>query len=43
MRYILLIYQNTEAWNGLPQEDRDVFMHAAGAIVEEMHGGGEED
>ncbi len=27
MRYILLIYQNTEAWNGLSQEDKDVFMH----------------
>jgi hypothetical protein len=50
MRYILLIYENTEAWNGLSQEDKDVFMHAAGHIVEElsatgewrMHGGGEE-
>jgi hypothetical protein len=39
MRYILLIYQNTEAWNGLSQEDEDVLMHAAGA----MHGGGEQD
>ena len=33
MRYILLIYQNTETWNGLSQEDKDVFMHAAGDIV----------
>src|ERR1700741_507532 len=30
MRYILLIYQNSEAWNGLSQEDKDVFMWAAG-------------
>jgi hypothetical protein len=34
MRYILLIYQNTEAWKGLAQEDKDVFMHAAGDIVD---------
>jgi hypothetical protein len=31
MRYTLLIYQNTEAWNGLSPE---------GALI---HGGGEED
>ena len=30
MRYTLLIYQNTDSWNGLPPEDRDVFRHAAG-------------
>jgi hypothetical protein len=30
MRYSLLIYQNTEAWSGLSQEDKDVFMHGAG-------------
>ena len=41
MRYILLIYQNTEAWNGLPREDKDVLMHAAGEIVEELSGSGE--
>jgi hypothetical protein len=23
MRHILLIYQNTEAWNGLSQEDKE--------------------
>lgn len=49
MHYLLLIYQNTEAWHGLSQEDRDVFVHAAGNIVEELSatgewvGGGEED
>jgi len=36
MRYILLIYQNTDAWSSLSQEDKDVFMHAAGDIVEEL-------
>jgi hypothetical protein len=36
MRNILLIYQNTEAWNGLSQEDKDAVMHAAGDIVEEL-------
>jgi hypothetical protein len=41
MRYILLIYQNTEAWNGLTQEDKDVFMHAAGDIVQELSATGE--
>jgi hypothetical protein len=41
MRYVLLIYQNTQTWNGLPQEDKDVFMHAAGAIVEELSASGE--
>jgi hypothetical protein len=30
MRYSLLIHQNTEAWNGLSQEAKDVFMHGAG-------------
>jgi hypothetical protein len=41
MRYILLIYQNTEAWSGLPQEDKHVLMHAAGDIVEELSATGE--
>jgi hypothetical protein len=41
MRYILLIYQNTKAWNGLSEEDKDVFMHAAGDIVEELSASGE--
>jgi hypothetical protein len=41
MKYILLIYQNTEAWNRLSQEDKDVFMHSAGDIVEELSASGE--
>lgn len=41
MRYILLIYQNTNAWNGLSQEDKEVMMHAAGSIFEELTASGE--
>ena len=41
MRYILLIYQNPQAWNGLSQDDKDVFMHAAGDIVQELTASGE--
>ncbi len=41
MRYILLIYQNAEAWKGFSQEDKDVLMHAAGDIVEELTASGE--
>jgi hypothetical protein len=41
MRYILLIYQNTEAWNGLSQAEKEVMMHAAGGIYEELSASGE--
>jgi hypothetical protein len=41
MRYILLIYQNAEAWNGLSLEDKQILMHAAGEIVEELSSTGE--
>jgi hypothetical protein len=41
MRYILLIYQNSEAWNGLSQADKEGFMHAAGDMVEELSASGE--
>jgi hypothetical protein len=34
MRNILLDYQNTEASNGLFEEDENAFVHAAGDIVE---------
>jgi hypothetical protein len=35
MRYLPLTHQNTKAWNGLSQGDKDVFTRAAGDIVEE--------
>jgi hypothetical protein len=41
MRYMLLIYQNTEAWNGFSEQDKNVLMHAAGEIVEELTASGE--
>lgn len=41
MRYILLIYQNTEAWSAMSREDKEVLMHAAGDIVQELTDSGE--
>jgi hypothetical protein len=41
MRYILLIYQNTETWNGLSQEEKQGFMRAGGELVEELSAAGE--
>jgi hypothetical protein len=41
MGYNLLMYENTEVWNGLSQDDTDVFMHAAGDILEELSAAGE--
>jgi hypothetical protein len=41
MRYILLIYQNTEAWNGFSQAEREVLMQSAGDIFEELSASGE--
>jgi hypothetical protein len=41
MRSILLIYQNTEACNGLSQGDKVVLMHPAGDIVEELPASGD--
>jgi hypothetical protein len=41
MRYIPLICQNTKAWNGLSQEDKDA-QHWGMEIRALMHGGGEE-
>jgi hypothetical protein len=35
MRYIPPTHQNTKAWNGLSQGDKDVFTRAAGDILEE--------
>lgn len=41
MRYILLIYQNTEAWNAMAQAEQEVLMHAAGDLVQELTASGE--
>ena len=41
MRYILLIYQNTEAWQAMSQEDKEVLMHTAGDLVSELTASGE--
>jgi hypothetical protein len=38
---MLLIYQNTEAWNSFSEQDKNVLMHAAGEIVEELTASGE--
>ena len=43
MRYILPIHQNTEAWNGLAQEDWPDAQHRGVEIRALMHSGGEED
>jgi hypothetical protein len=36
LRYTLVLYQNTEARNGISQQDEDVFLHATGDIVAEL-------
>jgi hypothetical protein len=41
MRYILLIYQNTEAWATLSRSEKEVLMRGAGDIVEELSATGE--
>jgi hypothetical protein len=41
MKYILLIYQNPDAWESLPAEERNVIMNEAGAIVDELTKSGE--
>ncbi len=41
MRYTLLIHQNTEARNGLSQDNDDVLMHATGEIIAELSATGE--
>jgi hypothetical protein len=41
MKYLLLIYQNPVAWDGLSAEEREAMMHEAGAIVDELTRSGE--
>ncbi len=40
MKYMLLIYQNTAAFQSLPADERRAMMDEAGAIVEELSGSG---
>lgn len=41
MRYILLIYQNPDAFRDLPEPERTGLMQAAGAIMDELTTSGE--
>ena len=41
MKYLLLIYQNVDAWQALPEADRLGAMNEAGAIVQELETSGE--
>jgi hypothetical protein len=41
MKYMLLIYQNPDAWEQLPEDERTGIMHEAGAIVGELSESGE--
>ena len=41
MKYILLIYQNTAAFQRLPAAEREAIMSEAGAIVDELSQTGE--
>jgi hypothetical protein len=41
MKYMLLIYQNPTAWGALSEEERDLVMNEAGAIVNELTESGE--
>jgi hypothetical protein len=41
MKYMLLIYQNPEAWQDLFEDDRTAVMNEAGAIVAELTASGE--
>lgn len=41
MKYMLLIYQNPDAWNALSEDDRTAVMNDATAIFEELTASGE--
>ena len=41
MKYVLLIYQNPEAWEALDEEQRSAIMRDAGAIAGELSESGE--
>jgi hypothetical protein len=41
VKYMLLIYQNPDAWNALSEDDRNAVMSDAGAMFEELTASGE--
>ncbi len=41
MKYMLLIYQNTQAWETLPDEERTKIMNEAGDLMRELQESGE--
>jgi hypothetical protein len=41
MKYMLLIYQNTDAWTSLSEAERNAMMQEAGAMFEELTASGE--
>jgi hypothetical protein len=41
VKYMLLIYQNTDAWQALAEADRTAVMNEATAIFEELNASGE--
>lgn len=41
MKYMLLIYQNTDAWQTLSEADRNAVMNEAGSVFEELTASGE--
>lgn len=41
MKYMLLIYQNSEIWNAMSEADRSAEMNEAGAIMQDLSDSGE--
>lgn len=41
MKYMLLIYQNPEAWEALPDDERTKIMNDAGSLMAELQESGE--
>jgi hypothetical protein len=41
MKYMLLIYQNPDAWNALSEDERNAVMNDASAMFEELTASGE--
>jgi hypothetical protein len=41
VKYLLMIYQNPVAWQGMPESEKKAAMSEAGAIVDELIASGE--